>query len=214
MYSELALYIDGKWLNGEGRKGEDVINPATGKVLAHLPHASTADLDAALAAAEKGFAVWKATSAYDRAKIMRKAADLLRERADHISKVHDAGAGQGLCRVARRSAHLRRHHRLVRRGRPPRLWPRGARPAEGRAPDRAAGAGRRRRGLHAVEFPDAHAGAQDRRRARGRLLDHHQGLGRNAGRLRRAGEMLRRRRPAGGRAQSGVRRAGGMCPSI
>ena len=31
MYSELALYIDGKWLNGEGRKGEDVINPATGK---------------------------------------------------------------------------------------------------------------------------------------------------------------------------------------
>ena len=38
MYSELALYIDGKWLNGEGRKGEDVINPATGKTLAHLPH--------------------------------------------------------------------------------------------------------------------------------------------------------------------------------
>src|SRR5471032_3450686 len=87
MYSELALYIDGKWLTGEGRKGEDVINPATGKVLAHLPHASTADLDAALAAAEKGFALWKATSAYDRAKIMRKAADLVRERFDHISKV-------------------------------------------------------------------------------------------------------------------------------
>ena len=53
MYSELALYIDGKWLNGEGRKGEDVINPATGKALAHLPHASKADLDAALAAAAK-----------------------------------------------------------------------------------------------------------------------------------------------------------------
>src|SRR5476649_2567590 len=87
MYSELALYIDGKWLTGEGRKGEDVINPATGKVLAHLPHASSADLDAALEAAQKGFAVWKATSAYDRAKIMRKAADLVRERYDHISKV-------------------------------------------------------------------------------------------------------------------------------
>ncbi len=87
MYSDLALYIDGKWLNGEGRKGEDVINPATGKALAHLPHASKGDLDAALAAAEKGFAVWKATSAYDRAKILRKAADLVRERHDHISKV-------------------------------------------------------------------------------------------------------------------------------
>ena len=94
MYSELALYIDGKWLSGEGRKGEDVINPATGKVLAHLPHASTADLDAALAAAEKGFALWKATSAYDRAKIMRKAADLVRERYDHISKVQTQEQGK------------------------------------------------------------------------------------------------------------------------
>jgi succinate-semialdehyde dehydrogenase/glutarate-semialdehyde dehydrogenase len=87
MYSDLKLFIDGQWLNGEGRKGEDVINPATGKVLAHLPHASKADLDAALAAAQKGFQVWKNTSAYDRAKIMRKAADLVRERHDHISKV-------------------------------------------------------------------------------------------------------------------------------
>jgi succinate-semialdehyde dehydrogenase/glutarate-semialdehyde dehydrogenase len=87
MYSDLGLYIDGKWLNGEGRKGEDVINPATGKTLAQLPHASKGDLDAALAAAEKGFAAWKATSAYDRSKIMRKAADLLRERYDPVSKV-------------------------------------------------------------------------------------------------------------------------------
>ena len=91
-----SFYIDGKWLNGEGRKGEDVINPATGKALAHLPHASKADLDAALAAAEKGFALWKATSAYDRAKILRKAADLCASAHDHISKVHDPGAGQGL----------------------------------------------------------------------------------------------------------------------
>ena len=87
MYTQLGLYIDGKWLNGEGRKGEDVINPATGKVLAQLPHASKADLDAALAAADKGLKLWRATPAYDRAKIMRKAADLVRERYDHISKV-------------------------------------------------------------------------------------------------------------------------------
>jgi succinate-semialdehyde dehydrogenase/glutarate-semialdehyde dehydrogenase len=94
MYTDLALYIDGKWLNGEGRKGEDVLNPATGKTLAHLPHASKADLDAALTAAEKGFAVWKATSAYDRSKIMRKAADLLRERYDHIAKVQTQEQGK------------------------------------------------------------------------------------------------------------------------
>jgi succinate-semialdehyde dehydrogenase/glutarate-semialdehyde dehydrogenase len=94
MYTELALFIDGKWLKGESRKGEDVINPANGKVLAHLPHASTADLDAALAAAQKAFGVWKATSAYDRSKVMRKAADLLRERHDHVAKVQTQEQGK------------------------------------------------------------------------------------------------------------------------
>src|SRR5215472_6149158 len=85
-YANLELYIDGKWTPGNGR-GEDVINPATEKPLAHLPHASTADLDQALEAAKKGLSVWRSTSAYDRAKIMRKAADLMRERRDAISKV-------------------------------------------------------------------------------------------------------------------------------
>ncbi|MDP2410250.1 MAG: NAD-dependent succinate-semialdehyde dehydrogenase [Pseudolabrys sp.] len=94
MYTELKLYIDGQWLDGKGRKSEDVINPATGKSLGSLPHASAADLDNALGAAEKGFALWKATSAYDRAKILRKAADLLRERHDHISKVQTQEQGK------------------------------------------------------------------------------------------------------------------------
>ncbi len=87
MYANLGLFIDGQWLNGDGRAGEDVINPATEKPLAHLPHASAADLDRALAAAKKGFAAWRATSAYDRAKTMRKAAHLMRERYDAISKI-------------------------------------------------------------------------------------------------------------------------------
>jgi succinate-semialdehyde dehydrogenase/glutarate-semialdehyde dehydrogenase len=88
MYSELGLYIDGAWKkSGNGGKSEEVINPATEKPLATLPHASKADLDAALEAAKKGFAQWKATSAYDRAKIMSKAAALMRERHDAISKI-------------------------------------------------------------------------------------------------------------------------------
>jgi succinate-semialdehyde dehydrogenase / glutarate-semialdehyde dehydrogenase len=85
-YANLELYIDGKWTGGNGR-GEDVINPATEKPLGRLPHASPADLDQALAAAKKGFIVWRATSAYDRSKIMRKAADLMRERHDAIAKI-------------------------------------------------------------------------------------------------------------------------------
>ena len=87
MYANLELFIDGQWLNGDGRAGEDVINPATEKPLARLPHASKADLDRALEAAKKGFATWRAVSAYERAKVMRKAADLMRERHDAIAKI-------------------------------------------------------------------------------------------------------------------------------
>ena len=84
MYANLELYIDGQWLNGDGRRGEDVINPATEKPLAHLPHASNADLDRALEAAKKGFAVWRATAAYDRAKILRKAAAVISDLLKHV----------------------------------------------------------------------------------------------------------------------------------
>ena len=64
MYSELGLYIDGAWKkNGGGGKSEEVINPATEKALATLPHANKADLDEALEAAKKGFTLWRATSA-------------------------------------------------------------------------------------------------------------------------------------------------------
>ena len=87
MYANLELYIDGQWLNGDGRAGEDVINPATEKPLARLPHASMADLDRALEAAKKGFAVWRAVSASERAKVLRKAADLMRDRHETIAKI-------------------------------------------------------------------------------------------------------------------------------
>src|SRR5438874_5688068 len=87
MYTDLALYINGTWRNGGGREGADVINPATEKPLARLPHANTADLDEALEAAAKGFAIWRATSAYDRAKVLRKAANLVTERAENFTRI-------------------------------------------------------------------------------------------------------------------------------
>src|ERR1700747_1982722 len=87
MYTDLALHIGGAWLNGDGRQGEDVINQATEKPLGRLPHASARDLDQALGAARKGFEVWRATSAYDRAKVLRKAADLVRARAEAIARI-------------------------------------------------------------------------------------------------------------------------------
>src|ERR1700686_2184974 len=96
MYGNLELFIDGKWHGADGRQGEDVGNPATEKPLARLPHAGASDLDEALAAAEKGFQLWRATSAYDRAKVLRKAANLVRERAEPIARIMTQEQGKVL----------------------------------------------------------------------------------------------------------------------
>jgi succinate-semialdehyde dehydrogenase / glutarate-semialdehyde dehydrogenase len=82
--ADLALFIDGNWRSGEGRDTHDVINPATGATLAQLPLATAADLDEALAATAKGFALWRKTDVNERAAILHKVADLIRERAEAI----------------------------------------------------------------------------------------------------------------------------------
>jgi succinate-semialdehyde dehydrogenase / glutarate-semialdehyde dehydrogenase len=108
MYADLALYIDGEWLAGGGRDNEPAINPATEKPLATLTHASPADLDRALAA-EKGYRTWRGTAPFERARVMRKAADLIREPGGNCAHLDD-GARQDAGRGACRSRRLRRYH--------------------------------------------------------------------------------------------------------
>jgi succinate-semialdehyde dehydrogenase/glutarate-semialdehyde dehydrogenase len=96
MYPKLGLFIDGKWAHGAGRKSEAVVNPATEKTLAELPHASPADLDEALEAAKKGFEIWRKTDAWARARVMSRAADIVRERADAIAKILTQEQGKPL----------------------------------------------------------------------------------------------------------------------
>ena len=93
MYETLALYIDGQFLSGDGRREQEVWDPATGQTIAKLPHASRADLDHALASAQKAFQSWKHSSPMDRSKILRKVAELARERAKEIG--HNITLDQG-----------------------------------------------------------------------------------------------------------------------
>jgi succinate-semialdehyde dehydrogenase/glutarate-semialdehyde dehydrogenase len=86
VYEQLALYIDGAFVGAEGRKTEPVVNPATGEVLAQLPHATREDLDRALAAAQRAFETWKKTSPLERSAILRKVGALARERAEAIGR--------------------------------------------------------------------------------------------------------------------------------
>lgn len=96
MYRDVLLHIDGQWRAAEGGRTIEVLNPATEEVIGTVAHASRGDLDAALAAAEKGFRQWSKVSAYDRAKVMRKAADLLRERVADIMPLMTQEQGKPL----------------------------------------------------------------------------------------------------------------------
>ncbi|WP_007516062.1 MULTISPECIES: NAD-dependent succinate-semialdehyde dehydrogenase [Pseudofrankia] len=86
-YPESAMYIDGRWTQGSGSRREPVLNPATGEVLGQVPLAEATDLDAATAAAERGFALWRHLPVERRTAILRRAADLLRARAGEIGRV-------------------------------------------------------------------------------------------------------------------------------
>jgi succinate-semialdehyde dehydrogenase / glutarate-semialdehyde dehydrogenase len=86
-YPPLALLIDGEWLGASGRHVQPVVNPATEEILGELPLASAADLDRALAAAERSWAAWRALAPVARGRTLRRAAELLRERAEEIARV-------------------------------------------------------------------------------------------------------------------------------
>lgn len=96
MYRDVQLHINGQWRDAEGGRTIPVLNPATEEVIGTVAHASRGDLDAALDAAAKGFKLWAKTSAYDRSKVMRKAADRLRERAGDIARLMTLEQGKPL----------------------------------------------------------------------------------------------------------------------
>jgi succinate-semialdehyde dehydrogenase/glutarate-semialdehyde dehydrogenase len=81
-YPELELYIDGRWKRADGQA---VLNPADETVLGTVPSATIADLDDAIAAAERGFKVWRKTSPARRTQIILKAASLIRERVNEMA---------------------------------------------------------------------------------------------------------------------------------
>ncbi|HQD65158.1 MAG TPA: aldehyde dehydrogenase family protein, partial [Casimicrobium huifangae] len=95
-YSNVQLLINNEWRAARGGATLPVHNPADGSTIGTVAKANTADLDDALAAAAKGFEVWKNTPAVERAKVMRAAAALLRERTDAIATVMTMEQGKPL----------------------------------------------------------------------------------------------------------------------
>lgn len=86
-YPAPALFIDGEWTQGTSGTSEPVFNPATAQVIGHVPHASAADLDRAVAAAARAFPAWSRLPVAKRAEILLAAQRLIRERGQEIGRI-------------------------------------------------------------------------------------------------------------------------------
>ena len=92
---QTRLLINGKLVAGEG-KVEDVLNPATGKVLARVPEASRGQVDAAVKAADAAFEGWARTPPKDRAYLLLKLADRIEADGAAFAKVESQNCGKPL----------------------------------------------------------------------------------------------------------------------
>ena len=86
MYEKFGQFINGKWQSAGKNETYEVINPATEEVLGHASKATPSDVDKALKSAEKGLKVWRNTPPWQRSYIIRKIADLMREKKNNLAK--------------------------------------------------------------------------------------------------------------------------------
>jgi succinate-semialdehyde dehydrogenase/glutarate-semialdehyde dehydrogenase len=99
------MYIDGKWTDGEGGRTLGVINPATEEVIVDVAYGTRADARRALESAHRAMPGWMKLTAWDRAKILKKTAELMRERADAIARTLTMEQGKPLAEARAEILH-------------------------------------------------------------------------------------------------------------
>jgi succinate-semialdehyde dehydrogenase/glutarate-semialdehyde dehydrogenase len=95
-----GLLIGGEWVEASSGARFDVTNPATGELVGSVPDAAEADVVAAIDAAAAAFDAWKSLAAIERARLLRRAADAVRERKGDIAAVMTAEQGKPLAEAA------------------------------------------------------------------------------------------------------------------
>ena len=86
MYNNFGQFIDGKWQRSLSGETYDVINPATEEVIGKVSKANKEDVQLAIKSAAKGLILWKNTSPWERAKVLRRISELIRKKIDILSK--------------------------------------------------------------------------------------------------------------------------------
>ena len=90
------LLIGGEWVEASGSGRFDVTNPANGEVVGSTPDATADDVRAAINAAADALEGWRNTTALVRARLLRKSAEVMRERADEIGRLMTLEQGKPL----------------------------------------------------------------------------------------------------------------------
>ena len=95
-FPDQQLYIGGRYVPSQGGRTFEVVNPATGAVLAKVHSANSDDLDAAVESAQAGQKVWAALTTVERSRILLRAVALLRERNDALAELETLNTGKPL----------------------------------------------------------------------------------------------------------------------
>lgn len=95
-YPDLYMIIDGEKIAAGHRATHRVVNPATEETLGELPLADAADLDRALETAQRGFKIWRESTAQQRASVLQGAARLMMERQEDLARVATMEEGKTL----------------------------------------------------------------------------------------------------------------------
>jgi betaine-aldehyde dehydrogenase len=90
----LKNFIHGRYVDNSNNACFDVINPSTGQVIYAVQSACESLLEQAVKSAQEGFKIWSKTPAIERARILQKAAAILRERNDELAKVEVIDTGK------------------------------------------------------------------------------------------------------------------------
>jgi len=91
------MFIGGEWTPGQGREDQEIVNPATGKVIAHVPKGTAEDVDRAVAAARKAFdGGWSDTTPRMRSEMMLKLADAIEAAGDELAQIESENVGKPL----------------------------------------------------------------------------------------------------------------------
>jgi len=102
MLRKLQFYIDGKWVDPVEPRTLDVVNPATEEVYGQISLGSAADVDAAVAAADRAFESFSQTTREERMALLQSILDVFKKRHDDVAEaiMDEMGAPWGLARDA------------------------------------------------------------------------------------------------------------------